>query len=421
MSSHHRTASGTFRALSRHDTYYLAGGDLFFLVEHIHFRVHKYFFERESPFFQRQLQVPASPGAAPRGSTETSSIILEEPPEDFAKFLWVFYNPKYSLYKTSVEDWKIILRLAHKWEFAEVKNLVVRELEKLEFPDVDRIATYQDHGIDRNYLLRRYAALCQREQPLALEEAMKLGLETTLMIARAREYARSNPMPDGTRSPTSVHIREDEMASLMRQLFNIAPSAEISEAEHANGTANGAGANGNHSGGSPPPPPPKPSLVIPTDPPTVPPTKPTGKGAKPGKNQKGKMKGENATQNPPRSSVTTTSAAVQEVQSEPSREEEVTKAKDEPVVKPLIDLEHLSSSFGDVSLGTNGVTNGVDGQDESGEQVQNGDAGKNDESGKTDETQKSVEAGLDGKQDEGKVAENTTNGSETKAVDAGDS
>ncbi|KAG6818799.1 hypothetical protein H0H92_002477, partial [Tricholoma furcatifolium] len=105
----------------------------------------------------------------------------------------------------------------------------------------------------------------------------------------------------------------------------------------------------------------------------------------------------------------TTSAAVQEVQSEPSREEEVTEAKDETVVEPLIGLDHLSSSLGDVSAGTNGVTNGVDGQDESGKQVQNGDAGKNDESGKTDETQKPVEAGLDGKQDEGKVVENTTN------------
>ncbi|KAG5722317.1 hypothetical protein E4T56_gene9367, partial [Termitomyces sp. T112] len=155
MSIHHRSNSDTFRALSRHETYYLTGGDLFFLLKHIHFRVHRYFFERESPFFQRQLQVPASPGAVPRGSTEGTAIILEEHPDDFAKFLWVFYNPRYSLYTTSVDDWKVILQLAHKWQFAEVKNLVVRELEKLDMSDVDRIATYQDHEVDKNYLIPR--------------------------------------------------------------------------------------------------------------------------------------------------------------------------------------------------------------------------------------------------------------------------
>ncbi|KAH0585703.1 hypothetical protein H2248_008915 [Termitomyces sp. 'cryptogamus'] len=241
MSTHHRSNSDTFRALSRHDTYYLPGGDLFFLSEHIHFRVHRYFFERESPFFQRQLQVPASPGAVPRGSTEGTAIILEEHPDDFAKFLWVFYNPRYSLYTTSVDDWKVILQLAHKWQFAEVKNLVVRELEKLDMSDVDRIATYQDHEVDKNYLIPRYAALCEREQPLTLEEGVQLGMATTLMIARAREYARSNPSADGSRSPTTAGIREEEMHSLVRLLFDIRPPVPVNKDDNANGTTPGTG------------------------------------------------------------------------------------------------------------------------------------------------------------------------------------
>ncbi|KAG6877956.1 hypothetical protein C0993_001574 [Termitomyces sp. T159_Od127] len=208
-------------------------------AEAIHFRVHRYFFERESLFFQRQLANPASPGAAARGSTEGTAIILEEHPDDFAKFLWVFYNPRYSLYDTSVDNWKVILRLAHKWEFMEIKNLVVRELEKLEMPDVDRIATYQNHDVDRNYLIPRYAALCEREQPLTLEEGTQLGMATTLMIARAREYARSNPAADGSRSPTTAGIREDEMHGLVRLLFDIQPSAKCDD--KAKPTASGTG------------------------------------------------------------------------------------------------------------------------------------------------------------------------------------
>lgn len=105
--------------------------------------------------------------------------------------------------------------------------------------DVDRIATYQNHAIDKNYLIPRYAALCEREQPLTLEEGMQLGMATTLMIARAREYARSNPSPDGSRSPTTAGIREDEMHSLVRQLFEIQPLAQANDP--ANTTASGTG------------------------------------------------------------------------------------------------------------------------------------------------------------------------------------
>jgi len=147
-----------------------------------------------------------------------------------------------SLYKTSVSDWKVILRLAHQWEFAEVKKLVIRELEKLELDDIDRIATYQNHDIDRNLLIPRYAALCQREEPLTLREGLQMGMETTLMIARAREYARSNLTASGARSPTAASLHQDEMHSLVRLLFEIkspAADAEVQENGTVTPTANG--------------------------------------------------------------------------------------------------------------------------------------------------------------------------------------
>jgi hypothetical protein len=127
------------------------------------------------------------------------------------------------LYNTSTEDWTIILNLAHRWQFPEVKNLVIRELEKLELTDVDRIAIYHKYEIDKNLLIPRYAALCEREEPLTLREGMLLGMETTLMIARAREYARANPTASGARSPTVAGIQHDEMHNLVRELFEIKP------------------------------------------------------------------------------------------------------------------------------------------------------------------------------------------------------
>ena len=63
-------------------------------VENIRFRVHRYFFERESVYFSRKLAIPASPGKPPKGSQDDNAIILPDlTPEQFATFLWVFYNP----------------------------------------------------------------------------------------------------------------------------------------------------------------------------------------------------------------------------------------------------------------------------------------------------------------------------------------
>jgi len=211
-----------FTALRRHDEYYLTGGDLFFLVEQNHFRVHRYFFERESQFFKIQLATPASPGAARRGTSESTAIVLNDVKSaDFAKFLWVFYNPKYSLYKARVDDWVVIMALAHQWGFQEVMRLATREIERLEMPDIDRIVAYHRFELDRSLLIHRYAALTAREEPLTYEEGMALGMDTTLKIFRAREVARATPAADGSRSPTSAVLPDEEMQSLIVDLFDI--------------------------------------------------------------------------------------------------------------------------------------------------------------------------------------------------------
>ena len=140
---------------------------------------------------------------------------------------------KYSLYNTTHEDWTTILDLAHRWAFPEVKNLAVRELEKLELPDVDRVTVYHKYEVDKNLLVPRYAALCERESPLTLREGLQLGMETTLMIARAREYARANPTPSGARSPRVAGMPCDEMTHLVRELFEV-PTAV--PADQDNGT-----------------------------------------------------------------------------------------------------------------------------------------------------------------------------------------
>ncbi|KIY48026.1 hypothetical protein FISHEDRAFT_44045 [Fistulina hepatica ATCC 64428] len=218
-----------FSSLRRHEEYFLSGGDLFFLIQHTIFRVHRYFYERESDFFRNILATPASPGALRQGTAEANAIVLDNiTPDEFAKFNWVFYNPKYSLYNRPVEDWTVILSLAHRWGFPEVHALAVRELEKLEFPDLDRIVVYHKYDVDRRLLVTRYAALCEREEPLTVEEGARLGMETAMTIAQGREIARAIPAtPGGPRLPKAAGLPFEEMAVIIKNLFGVVPPSPV--------------------------------------------------------------------------------------------------------------------------------------------------------------------------------------------------
>jgi len=219
------TVPAALKSLHRHDLYYIPSADLTFVVEGVQFRVHRYFFERESDFFRVQLSsAVTSPDGQVPGSNDSNGIILDEvTASDFARFLWVFYNPHFSLYdEASLEDWGTILRLSHRWFFPEVKNLAIRELQRQTMEPVKRIALYHEFDVDRNLLIPDYAALCEREQPLTLDEGLDLGMETTLMIAWGRELARSNRLQDGPLGALPT-LRWEDILAMVRDVFKIPP------------------------------------------------------------------------------------------------------------------------------------------------------------------------------------------------------
>ncbi|KAF8911667.1 hypothetical protein CPB84DRAFT_1842141 [Gymnopilus junonius] len=215
-----QSRNDSISVLDHHPRYYIDAADLHVLVcRSDPLRVHSYFFARESPIFNRKLN-PASPGDIKEGTNDNDPIVLEDvSPHEFERLLWVFYNPKYSLYDTSIEDWNIILNLADKWEFLEVKELAVRELQKK--PDLDivsKMSLYQRYKVDPRHLIPLYAQLCARDTPLTIEEATILGIETTVLINSAREQLRANPSDEG-RSPLPAGLEEgDVFRTLEKQL-----------------------------------------------------------------------------------------------------------------------------------------------------------------------------------------------------------
>jgi hypothetical protein len=141
----------------------------------------------------------------------------------------------YSLYDATISDWEIILDLAVRWEFPQVKDLAVRELEKKEIPDSKRIKLYHANKVDKNILIPRYAALCEREAPLTIEEAEDIGMITTVLIARGREEARASCVSAGVRSPIMPTTRGVALYDIIRDVFHILPPSSTQNPDTTGG------------------------------------------------------------------------------------------------------------------------------------------------------------------------------------------
>jgi hypothetical protein len=140
---------------------------------------------------------------------------------------WLCTTRKYSIYEKEVSDWEVILGLAVHWDFPEVKDLTIRELEKKkDIPDSKRIKLYHANNVDRNVLIPYYARLCEREAHLTREEGDDIGMDTVIMVAAGRGEARAARLASGVRSPVSPTVKGEELHEVIREIFKISPEAK---------------------------------------------------------------------------------------------------------------------------------------------------------------------------------------------------
>ena len=143
---------------------------------------------------------------------------------------------KYSIYEKDVSDWEVILGLAVRWEFLEVKALAIRELEKKkDIPDSKRIKLYHANNVDRNTLIPYYARLCEREAHLTREEGEDIGMDTVIMISAGRTEVRAARLESGIRSPITPSFHGEELYSVVREVFKISLEEKEKEKDNAGG------------------------------------------------------------------------------------------------------------------------------------------------------------------------------------------
>lgn len=92
--------------------------------------------------------------------------------------------------------------------------------------------------------------MCKREKSLSLAEGTKLGMETVLRLADARERARQQAAESGIRSPTFDDFEDALMEDMIREVFGIAPrpTSPGRHSRNSSGAFNGFGGMGNQNG-----------------------------------------------------------------------------------------------------------------------------------------------------------------------------
>jgi len=87
--------------------------------------------------------------------------------------------------KFSKDDWCNLLSISHRYECERARERSINEINKFRLP-VDKIAMAKKFGVEE-WLVPNCVALVEREAPLTHVEAMKLGLDMTVLLSEARE------------------------------------------------------------------------------------------------------------------------------------------------------------------------------------------------------------------------------------------
>ncbi|KAH9944933.1 hypothetical protein B0H21DRAFT_437698 [Amylocystis lapponica] len=223
----------------KHPKYYIQDELCTFLVQNQLFRVHRYCLIRESEVFRTMFELPSGE-ADPEGKTDDTVVTIPDvTSRQFECFLDFLYDGMHDDYRHTVPlgDWISILSVSTRFVCDKMRDRAIREIDEYKGPAIDPVAKIVlalEYNVPM-WLAPSYAALCQRERPLKMAEAAKLGLGTTVRLARAREEVRKGPLA-GARGPLAQRdmltervassYDEKHVAKIVQAVFEL-PSAPV--------------------------------------------------------------------------------------------------------------------------------------------------------------------------------------------------
>jgi len=165
-------------------------------VDGILYRVHRYFFCRDSKLFKTRLsRLPAQ---------ESSSLVISIEnlkSKDFDAFLSILYPLDFNASEEhSFEELSSILDLSTRWGFASIRELAIRRLNPP--TPYQRLILGRKCGVDQ-WIPLALQELCERPQPLTPDEARLMDFEDVVLVGFVREKVRKH-----TLTANSAEIRD---------------------------------------------------------------------------------------------------------------------------------------------------------------------------------------------------------------------
>jgi len=161
------------------------------------FRVHRYYFTRESQIFADMFSLPTGEAGGPSGTTEGKSDsspieIPGVPKQEMESFLDFVYFGMHDEHTFTLESWVSLLAFSTRFICDKTRARSIRELEAIQsqVDPIERIVLAVRHNIPQ-WLSGAYQELCQRQDSLSEEEGERLGLSTVIKLMRAREILLS--------------------------------------------------------------------------------------------------------------------------------------------------------------------------------------------------------------------------------------
>ncbi|KAH7338076.1 hypothetical protein B0J17DRAFT_660678 [Rhizoctonia solani] len=198
-------ASPKSPATKRHCKFYLEDAQLVVLqVEDTLFRVHKRLLLK-SETFSDMFKVPKGTDDEKEEGTSDHPIVLKGvAASDFEALLATLYASYHPTHPGQIApglENSVLLaafRLVHMWNFSDLRVYLLPVVEGA-LGDIDRILFAREFDV-QSWLAPAHKNLCQRPEPLTIEEAKKLGFDSLLLISRMREMFR----PPGVASASTM-------------------------------------------------------------------------------------------------------------------------------------------------------------------------------------------------------------------------
>jgi len=91
----------------------------------------------------------------------------------------------------SYEEWKSVLHLSTRWDFASIRRLALNNIQ----PPTphDRLLLARTYSVN-DWVVPALSTLCERVAPLSLDEARQMDIEDVILVATVREDIRTHAL-----------------------------------------------------------------------------------------------------------------------------------------------------------------------------------------------------------------------------------